>query len=551
MFFQQANQTPHEFPLNVDVQEFYPRVYSANSEPETKVNCDEPSADLACVQPETSIKPKAEAPKATKTSHSSKTSTGRVSKKEILEGIKSMEQQNIDLMASKPHTTKNASQNDEWNVIKKGKKVKVVKDVKTESPSSVVQEVKENEKEENKIEDATVDIALVPEAAKKSSAAPKVVKKVKGKGKKKKTHFLTKQDGFQIIEPDFNNVLSKDLLAADGEVTEVTEDISEEEEIAEQEGLSETASNGAETIEKVVLEIVERMIETDLSVRQVQEAESVAQATEIVEEKRLEEYEVQRVFKNVEDATIDISDEDVCRHSNYAPQELSVHQEIEPDLLKQVVNSSVVDDNKVEVEVAPEVQAKANPELKLEIEKKVQPNVEVLSKVENKQEVLVKQEVSKKMGTKTKVDPFQDMDFFNDDINIAALERDLMENLRLLDDDIELKSPIINPLYDFPITSAVQKWLHEKQSESFDSLFHVQNFKKLNEIFEDDDDDETESDISEKEVKSESDSDYASDFQAKANGSSPTCSSQAKSLSDKPSKCNKLIAAKESFCALM
>lgn len=512
-----------------------------NSEAEKKVNCDETSADL--VQPETlkSPKSKVEVPKATKTSHSSKASTGRVSKKEIIESIKSMEQQNIDLMATKHQTTKNASQTDDWNVIKKGKKVKVVKDVKIEQTSSEMQEVKEN-CQEIKIEEPKVEVAITSEVMKKSLPAPKIIKKVKGKGKKKKTHLLTKQDGFQIIEPDFNTAAPTD---AQENSSEVTQDFSDEEDLTEQESLPVQPENGIEIIDEKVLEIVETNFDSCPPMKQDNDVESVAQTVQTDEEKR----DVPLTFKNIEDATIDISDEDVSRQINELIPELSFHEEMKPEIQESNDTKSSLLKDEMKVEVEPEVELKAEPELERESESKTQSKLKVELIIKDKQEVLVKQETTKKVASKAKVDPFQDMDFFNDDINIATLERDLMENLRLLDDDIDLKSPIINPLYDFPITSAVQKWLQEKQNESFDSLFHVQNFKKINEILEDDDEDETESDISEKDTKSESDSDYASDIQAKVNGSSPTCSSQAKSST--ASKSNKLIAAKESFCALM
>jgi hypothetical protein len=125
-----------------------------------------------------------------------------------------------------------------------------------------------------------------------------------------------------------------------------------------------------------------------------------------------------------------------------------------------------------------------------------------------------------------------------------------MENLKMLDDGIDIKSPIINPLYDFPITSAVQKWLQEKQCESFESLFRIENFKKLSELYDDCENDDDESDISDSPIKSEAtDSDYASDIQVKVNGS--PASSNAKIDTKITSRCNNKIIVKESFCALM
>lgn len=489
-FRPQGNQAPREIYLNADVQEFYPRSQST-------------TPNINDVETAPSPKPKVEAPKATKAVNVTKTSGSRVSKKEIIEGIKSMEQQNIDLMATKPHTTVSMAQDDEWNVIKKGKKVKVVKD-KADLPLPEVREVKVEEKvEEIKIEEPKQEAMPTKKTA--TPPAPVKPKKSKSKNKKKKSHLMVKQDGFEIIEPEFNN----------SSTAEVAQDeASEDETIAELELALEDSTGEEETIETVVLTNAEKVLEP---VEVVEEEyvvdvaqESVIEKVQKVEVNDLAETTKTFVATEDDDAVIDISDEDICGKESI-PIELPMVQQV-----KQVMVES-------------KAPAKPKAEVKLDVTKKPEH------------------------PPKREIDPFQDP-FFNDRTNIAALERDLMENLKLLDDEIELKSPIINPLHDFPITSAVQKWLQTKQSESFDNLFHVQNFKKLSEHIDDDDDDddadETESDISEKEMKSETDSDYASDFQAKANGGSPTCSTQAKASSEKSTKCNKLIA-KESFCALM
>lgn len=600
--------------MNVDVQEFYPRVQLWEKEPEINVNCDVSSADLATTTVAPSPKPKIEALKVTKTSHTSKAATSRVSKKEIIEGIKSMEQQNIDLAASKPAATTNATQVDEWNVIKKGKKVKVVKDIKLELD---VHDVKKDKVEEVKIEEMKVEVVTVTETAKKPvTLVQQKSKKTKNKSKKKKPqHMLVKQNGFEIIEPEFNCAKAEEV-GDDDETQEMSDD---EPEITE----SEVLNIDGELFEKLVLngEIENEIaIEKEIEIKIVEEAK---------QEKTPEANDLEETLKKIvvnDDAVIDISDEDICckitipiealvqeaqekievlqkpeivaKKPEVLPQELGmeetrtevletpmiqvvkkevsitkeaqkqpeIQQKIQPEVLEtlDVVNASEVSSKpKISKKLQTEAQKIKKPELKLEIH--VAPEVKAQTEVVKKPEVSIVQtkvEESKKQPEVIKKqkevintpealpevprDPFQDSDYLNDRTNIAALERDLMENLRLLDEDFDLKSPIINPLYDFPITSAVRKWLQEKETESFDSLFHVQNLKKLSELYEDEDD-ETESDISEKEVKSETDSDYASDFQAKANGSSPTCSTHAKGSS---SKCNKLIA-KESFCALM
>lgn len=541
--------------MNVDVQEFYPRAQNDN-EHEAKVNSDE-----SVVKP-TALKTKVEAQKVTKTSQqSSKPLSSRVSKKEIIDGIKSMEQQNIDL--TKHHAIVNANHVDEWNVIKNGKKVKVAKDIKMELSSSDVRESKPDKVDEIKIEEPTrTEVVIVPETVKKSAPAPNKSKKPKNKGKKKKSHLLAKQDGFEITEPEFNTP------PADAD-----QNLSDDETAVE----SEILFSEPEAVENVVLSILEEKIEPVV--------ELVELSNEVCEQKMAAPEVndlpvINKFIANEDDDVIDISDEDICGQiilelSSIPEVELvaaleasekqnELKKEIEKEVnkskadveLKQKVVTKLEAQVKSEIKLAdvPEIPEVVKEDAKLKVEQqqceaKKEPEVQSERGVQKKPAQL-KLEIPKKKDEKVKVDPFRDSDFFNDKTNIAALERDLMENLKLLDDEIELKSPIINPLYDFPITSAVHKWLQAKQSESFDSLFHVQNFQKLSCRFdeneEDGDGDETASDISEKELKSETDSDYASDTHAKANGGSPTCSTHAKVSS----KCNKLVA-KESFCALM
>ncbi|CRL03240.1 CLUMA_CG016478, isoform A [Clunio marinus] len=509
---QNANQTPQEYHLNVDVQEFYPRFQLANKESESensKVNCgDEPTAVESEQKEKTAISttkpPKADTPNVViKSSHLMKSSAGRTSKKEIIEGIKSMEEQNIDLMASKHQKSfNNANKKDEWNVIKKGKKVKVAKDIQNEfSSSDVVQHEDDVNDKKDKIEETKIDTIItktvtssaVVEPTKKTSTAPAKSKKSKNKNKKKKSHMSLKQDGFEIIEPEFKSSTVEVIV-------DKTPELSDEEETAVEsveEVTDNVVLNNLEINQEIVV-VVDETKETENNENEEVADEVEVEKFEVQEHEKIDnssndlEKEVEKV-KDDDDVVIDIRDEDICCRME-SVKELSTAATKKVD--------EVVDVSKSIVEVE----------------------------------------------RKTNSDLFLDSQYFNDRSNIVDLERDLMENLRLLDDEIDIKSPIINPLYDFPITSAVQKWLQAKQHESFENLFHVQNLKKLCELLgNDEEEDETASDISEKEAKSESDSDYASDFHAKTNGNSPTCSTHAKGSS---TKCNKLIA-KESFCALM
>lgn len=464
----------------------------------------------------------------------------RVTKREIIQGIKSMEQQNIDLMATKHTLMTNANQDVEWNVIKKGKKVKVVRDNEESSQSKsspvivAVSTVKCDEpavtKNEEPIVKSTVVMSTQQEnATKKSSKVVASSKKTKNKGKKKKPHLMVKQDGFEIIEPEF----TKPSIESRGE-EEIEPETSndESEEIFDE---NEVLRNNDKSDE---------CIKQEIAVEKSDESVVVAASVDVVtnDEIKLVE-EILQQSKNVNDLTkaqdieevdtvIDISDDDI-RSSKALITELLRIPSVDVDedktvvLPQQEVKEIIY---KKETIKSPEVQyTPSTPQ------PPIQKSVEVVE-----------------APTKP-VDTFQDSDFFNDRSNIADLERDLIENLRQLDEDIDFKSPIINPLYDFPITSAVQKWLQAKQNESFENLFHVQNLQKLCEIYSDvndevdDDDEETESDISEKEMKSETDSDYASDFHAKTSGNSPTCSNHAKASANR----SKLIASKESFCALM
>lgn len=417
-----------------------------------------------------------------------------------------MEQQNIDL--TKHHPKANANNNDDWNVIKNGRKVKVVKDIKVELTSSDLKEVKPDKAEENKIEDTKTEIVALPDQPKKTQPTLNKAKKSKNKSKKKKSHFMAKQDGFEIIEPEFNN-------APPNDAENDAQDLSEDETCIE----SEQTLSHSEVDEIVVLKHVES-----------EAAAPAEEPTPEITQEESPEADDLPLAEIVEDTVIDISDADICSNATIMPISNDEYEAVAA-VKSESSTETLVEEKSIEINLVPN---EAEIDEQKTTKQKTKKNQAKTDRVAKEDE--------------PKCDPFQDMEFFNDRSNIADLERDLMEHLKLLDEDIELKSPIINPLYDFPITSAVHKWLQAKQNESFDSLFHVQNFQKLSELYRENDDDETESDISERELKCETDSDYASDF--KANGNSPTCSTHAKASSEKSSKCNKLIA-KESFCALM
>lgn len=200
-------------------------------------------------------------------------------------------------------------------------------------------------------------------------------------------------------------------------------------------------------------------------------------------------------------------------------------------------------------------------ELKTEAKPAVYQNgIKEKKMVEVEEEIIVATKAAPKQKAMKEKSPVFDYNYKIKE-NVAELERDLKKNLRLLngDEDIQLKSPIINPLTDFPITNAIQKWLQTKQNESFDSLFHVQNFKKLHltedgkdddQEDEDDDDDydgddteeDTESEISDKPITD--DSDYASDIQVKANTDGANDQAGTSSIASSNSKLNTVINGK-------
>lgn len=515
----QANETSSN--LNVDVPEFYPcvpiksdneasKVIECNDQNETdvpfKTSKDLQNANVPKVKPELPVN------KNSKTSHASKTLNSRVSKKEIIEGIKLMEQQNINLISTSKCQLSNVKHDDDWNVIKNGKKIKVSRDTETgvakddveEHAKTVVEGTVKKVSEESVVIKQQENKTASPEKSKKTAASTnaKVNKKSKGKNKKKKNHFTGKQDGFEIIEPDFGNnsdvkaeeVITDDETYADESTS--NEIFSEDTTTINKNSTVECGTTTDETvnIDKTVnecvvsaMDILEPVKEED-EVILLKEVLNVEVALKVVESK-----------PDPDDAVIDISDEDICNNSSIEI-DLSIAQEIVDEIEKQVIITEEVDGKEF---------AANEPEI------------------------------------------FDELSFFENHKNIAELERDLMENLKVLDDGIDIKSPIINPLYDFPITSAVQKWLTEKQNESFESLFRLENFKKLSELYDDcENDDDDKSDISDAPNKSETtDSDYASDIQVKINGS--PASSNAKIDTKLSSKCNNKIIVKESFCALM
>jgi hypothetical protein len=472
-----------------------------------------------------------------KTSHTPKP-VGRVSKKEIMDGIKLMEQQNINLRATSKTQSKTAvntiEADVEWNVIKKGKKVKIVKDSQSDARVPV-------ERETEVSVTKTIEVISIPSPQPEtvSSSNKKTTtsvtnannaksKKSKGKKSKKKGGFtMTKQDGFEIIEPDFG---SGSASTNDDAIEDVINDDDEEEQeeeettthVEEEEQMSEIISdnNAIECEQKEIsiepenVDAEKQLVVDDELLEREKETEAEPAVEKLSSDETIVVEEISRQVFNVEstqkknskikdadDAIIDISDEEICRKTSIEI-DLSIAQEIA----------------KIESEEAANV----------ETEKSV---------------VMEKETVSEQA--------FEDSQYFNDRKNIAELERDLVENLKILDDGIDIKCPVINPLYDFPITSAVRKWLHEKEHESFENLFRVENFKKLSELYDDCDDDDDESDISDSPQKSEAtDSDYASDIQVKLNGS-PASSNAKLDTKKLSSKCNNKIIVKESLCALM
>lgn len=136
----------------------------------------------------------------------------------------------------------------------------------------------------------------------------------------------------------------------------------------------------------------------------------------------------------------------------------------------------------------------------------------------------------------------------NDRYNIAELEREVVENLRLFDEDIDFKSPIINRLIDFPITLAVANWMQTVDSVE---LWDLERFSNLSHVFKYDDEDNTDdtSEISDFHPKSETDSDYLSDFQTKNN--SPTNHLQKQTIECNIRNDTSQKLKSESFCALM
>jgi len=503
--------------LNVNVQEFYPRdIQSKDEEKDQETpKTDVPAKATNDLQNQSVPKMKGEMLTKNKTSHTSKISNGRVTKREIIDGIKSMEQQNINLISTSKNQINPINNNkvdDDWNIIKNGKKIKVLKDTDDGHLNSnnfeeikvgnVVEVNAEIVKEEAKpiiipLEKTNSSIKKTTQQPQLSKSMPQAAnnskskKNVKGKNKKKKSHLMTKQqDGFEIIEPEFGNNSNENKKSEE----------EEEDEEAINETIEEDVDSATEySIENVLDTNVECVISNVVTVNECENL-NIVKELELEPVKEIEEEEIILKVLNVQasqspennkskdvDDVIDISDEEISSRTSIEI-DLSIAQEI------------------------------------AEIEKE-----------------------DEKQGDENKSnDVFDDINFFENRKNIAELERDLMENLRILDDGIDIKSPIINPLFDFPITSAVQKWLQEKQNESFECLFRIENFKKLSELYDDCEDDE--SDISDSPVKSEAtDSDYASDIQIKVNGS--PASSNAK-IDTKITSNNKIIV-KESFCALM
>lgn len=336
--------------------------------------------------------------------------------------------------------------------------------------------------------------------------------------------MMGKQDGFEIIEPEFGQNNSDDNKVESKSEEEEEEFIEEEKDTAVAE-IDYNANTNEEMLSNVD-EIVTNVTNECEQLIVVNGDEAVQDEKEIEKEEKVQEVEeeeiVLKVLNNVQasrnnsvekedDAVIDISDEDICNRTSIEI-DLSIAQEIVDEIEKEEEKKVI---NKKKRELTP-----------LKIECTHQATTKDLK-------------IANENG--------EDLSFFENHKNIAELERDLMENLKILDDGIDIKSPIINPLYDFPITSAVQKWLQEKQHESFENLFRLENFKKLSELYDDcENDEDDKSDISDSKSGDTTDSDYASDIQVNKINGSPA-SSNAKITS----RCNNKVIVKESFCALM
>lgn len=468
-------------------------------------------------------------------------------KKEIMEGVKLMEQQNINLIqkASSFNIPSINAADVEWNVIKKGKKIKVVnenelnggdeklpkneKDIKITKDEEINPQSKSSENATKTQEISTTKtnnfaaqkkspLAVTPSNNTKS-------RKSKNKNRKKKSqHMMARQyDGFEIIEPQFtnnNNSLSnyeENAISDEGE-----EDEEEEEEIIIEENLKKlNVENDENSTDNDKLEL---LVVNDMNEKEDQSVVSDEEKTKEVDEKMVEKMILKNFINLSDDAIIDISDEDISSAKTFEKDLQELTKEILENNIIEKENDGIQEINHEIVKV------KNASSLKLEIN--------VVEKIVDKHE-------------RSHSPTFEKVNSFANHKNIAELERDLIENLRSIDDGIDIKSPLINPLYDFPITTAVSKWLNEKQNESFDSLFHVQNYKKLSEMYDEYDD---ESDISDSPIKSETtDSDYGSDCQVKAMNASPSSSKSSSTASaiEKKKAINKLRMVKESFCALM
>jgi hypothetical protein len=595
LFFQAFEQKQHQLQqesvLNVDVQEFFPRVQqqvgsneaAKEVQQKNEFKCDVPvtkttaplAVDLEQSKNKTAKSATSKASQQQQQQQQQKEKLQqqqkslppplpvRATKKEIMEGTKSMEQQNINLIQKSAPVASTLSLDVEWNVIKKGKKVKIVKgDEEVSEPKSEVIEspAKKNistpiEVTPNKTQDLTAAANAKP-----STQTSQKSKKAKNKGKKKKPqHLMTKQqDGFEIIEPQFGN---SSKSAGSDEDTIIDDDPTTELNLAS---------------EKIVenLELLIVSDETDEK-EKVQEQEVVANELNEVEEVILK-----KLIANEDDndAVIDISDEEICSKTSIEIDLAEIAQEMVQKEEPLVVVACSLEESVSEKKVTPKKESEKKKkngkqhsgESLKEIEKdcpvtKVESIVQMNEEKIHKHKVIpmeipqpLEEEVAQEEVESNSLTPtFDDFSFFADHKNIAELERDLIENLRSIDDGIDIKSPLINPLYDFPITTAVSKWLHERQNESFENLFHVQNFKKLSELYDECDD---ESDISESPNNSGSqttDSDYGSDCQAKLSNGSPSSSKSSSATSAKFDKkhamkgASKLRIVKESFCALM
>lgn len=511
----------------------------------------------------------------------------KTTKKEIIESLKSMEQQNIDLMANNKmqqqllnQQKQQQQQEIEWNVIRssKGKRIKFTNkhlngnnekieqnEVAVETPVKSEETQIEKPKEESTQEEGSSQPKDSPIIVSKNL---KKAKKPKNKKNSSKKVLMTgKLEGFEIIEPEFG--VSTENKSAD------------EPEIMQESDNEFEAENETEIVDQIEIETESVTLLTS-DIAQEDNSEKVQNIEEInvtkpeiaepivlpktipneynaqVENSIVEELLLKTRASPHEDEIIDINDNDI-RCSIIATEPPQIVEEIEkivrihsaPKTVEENLSFIVADlsesnDKDVEIKEISEkfVESKVSIvpvealetviEEKLDVvevtEEKIEKKMEMPLKAINKSASPPKETViprgspkkdltstksrqkskekdpkdtkapkeksvnqkEKRNSVKDKKDlkektpeipenhPLLDKENFKKE-NIAELEREVAENLKMLDTDIEIKSPIImkNLITDFPITNAIKQWLNEKQNESFDKLFYVPNDPKI------------------------------------------------------------------------